>query len=228
MSTGEEYVTDQQREAAQRNIQRQLAAVRESVSRNSNLPLGQKIVATTKRLWEVARSAHAEVLRGTIIPCYSIGLRVMDGELLRARFRRALEGIFQVQFADDTLMWTIKRGPSGYATITFSSPFWIQLQLTRCVQHTAAGPYITVETYCLDGYDEAAWNSYFAEAEGSMAYVTLRDILARCPDEEAVSDMVAAILISADKRPRLSGTIASNDTRRERRIRLKAKDNDDA
>lgn len=173
--------------------------------------------------WRVAQSAQAETLRGDRIYANAVSLQVYPNEIQRSRMRRALEIMFQVQFADADLVWTGAGHPGG-ARFTFTAPFQLVMTMTR----TTTGPtareptddevsyedmlnpeeprrfFETYENFRLLSYSRLGWEAHLELTEQRMLYTSMRDLMARAPDRDAVLDMVSAILIAADQRPRLS------------------------
>jgi hypothetical protein len=174
--------------------------------------------------WRTAQSAQAETLRGGRVYANAVSLQVFPNEIQRARMRRALETMFQVQFADQDLEWQGRGRDGGGALFIFTAPFDVRLGMTRSTLVTAAQepqtedmsvndmlnyerPAVIHETYehfQLVSYSRPGWEAYLERAEGRMLYTSIRDMMARAPDRDAVLDMVSAILISSDDRPRLS------------------------
>ena len=195
--------------------------------------LYRRLTEIVDRFWATARSAHAEVLRGDRVYADAVSLRVFDSEIQRSRIRRALEIIFQVEFADGALAWTGRSPSAGTTEFVLTEPFPIVLRMSRRVM-TAAEPldehgglggvntYSTYEHFYLVSYDKDAWQTYLAEAEDHMGHTSMRDLLARCPDRDSVADMVSAILIAATERPRRTKR-DDTPTRQFRGIHLRAK-----
>lgn len=192
--------------------------------------------------WRTAQSAQAETLRGGRVYANTVSLQVFPNEIQRARMRRALETMFQVQFADQDLEWQGRGREGGGALFVFTAPFDVRLGMTRSTLVTAAqepnteeqtfddmmnyerpvAVHETYEHFQLISYSRAGWEAYLEQAEARMLYTSIRDLMARAPDRDAVLDMVSAILISSDDRPRLSVRPgATKPTRALRGIRIR-------
>jgi len=181
-----------------------------------------KLTDIAEAYWRIAQSAQAEVLRGTAVYATAVTLRVFPDETQRARIRRALEMMFQVQFVASELLWTGDRDVSGSIIFNITAPFECRLSMRRTIGTTVVNEVdadgftferqarITYEDFHLDTYSELGWEAYLELAEEHMRHINIRDVLVRAPDREAVLDMVCAILISASERPR---SVAQFDNR---------------